>query len=129
MNGEVRVMPLGVSIVVGGLDGVIRQGDLAAGKPWWKENSTYFEGAALAVGLGLGLFGRFHADIVEPLMYSSAALLSGKVGAWGAQKLETAPAAAAAGYAGVPAMSELGAAYAAPQLFGRIRQEPVGLTG
>ena len=125
---DLRPLPIGVSLLAGGIDGLVRQGDVSVGGhllPWWTQGSTYYEAALMAVSAGLSALGQIHPDVLEPAMYWSVGALASKATLWAVNGfLPTGAAALPAGAGAVPVLVAAPAGQA-----WRPAVEPVGVTG
>lgn len=84
------LLPTGIGLLEGGVDGLIRQNDTNNGRvEIHKEYSTYYEAALFVGGAVMGMMD-VHPDIFEPLVYGGGALLASKGGQWAMQ--QAAPA-------------------------------------
>ena len=85
-----RLLPTGISLVNGGVDGLLRQNDLNNGRAEiHKQYSSYYEAVGFVGGLVAALMGA-HPDLADPFLYSSGALLASKAGQWTVFKTEAA---------------------------------------
>ena len=102
-----RLLPTGIAVINGSVDGLLRQNDLNNGRvEIHKQYSSYYEGVGFVGGLLAALLGA-HPDLADPFLYSSGALLASKAGQWTVYKTEaSATQTATPTYGG-------GAAYAA----------------
>lgn len=76
----IRLLPVGVEVIAGGLDGVLRQNDSNNGRTAiQKQYATWYEAALTLAGAGLGMF-RYHPDVWEPLLYGGLYGLASKTG-------------------------------------------------
>lgn len=76
------LLPTGISLLAGGVDGLLRQNDANNGRTEiHKEYSTYYEGGIFAGGAVMGMFD-VHPDLYEPLLYVGGGLLASKFGQW-----------------------------------------------
>lgn len=77
-----RLLPIGVGVVTGAVDGAIALADAKAGRNTnLKQWSTYAEAGGLVVSALAGM-NRVHSDLWEPVFYGTLTLLSRRAGAW-----------------------------------------------
>jgi hypothetical protein len=135
----IGLLPEGLVVVEGALNGVLQQNDDNAGRTQiHMQYSTWYEAALLVGGLGLGIFGS-HPDIFEPLLYGGTFGLTSKAGKWAVQQSSsgsgtgtttttTSAAALRVINGGGQAMAEVGGGFRAPQIqYGVYKQEPAGV--
>ncbi len=132
----IGLLPEGLTLVEGALNGVLQQNDANAGRTQvhlqW---STWYEAGLLVGGLGLGIIGS-HPDLFEPLLYGGTFGLATKAGMWAVQQSSsnktgtgtTTTAAPLRVINGGQGMAELGGGFRAPQIqYGVYKQEPAGV--
>jgi len=125
------LLPEGIGILEGGVDGLLRQMDFDAARfEIHKEYSTYYEAGLAVLGGVMGMMD-VHPDIFEPLLYGGTALLASKGGQWAYHQANpskgalTATSTSYPTYGGGPGMSVLGGAQVGSN--GRLRNERVGI--
>ena len=130
----IGLLPEGLVVVEGALNGVLQQNDDNAGRTeFHKQYSTWYEAALFVGGLGLGLIGG-HPDLFEPLLYGGTFGLVSKGGQWAVQQASKSSTTTSTGGGalrvinGGQAMAELGGGHRAPQIqYGVYKQEPAGV--
>jgi len=123
-----RLLPTGIAVVNGGVDGLLRQNDLNNARvEIHKQYSTYYEGAGFLGGLLAALFGA-HPDLADPFLYSSASLLASKAGQWTVFKTEAAATQTATPtYGGGAAYAAMGRQGARQIQYGGRREATAGI--
>ncbi|MGH7611602.1 MAG: hypothetical protein ACREN4_06255 [Candidatus Dormibacteria bacterium] len=83
------LLPTGIALLDGGVDGLLRQNDLNNGRTKiHKQYSTWYEAVGFVGGLAAALLGA-HPDIADPFVYGSGALLASKGGQWALQESQS----------------------------------------
>ncbi|HUY55357.1 MAG TPA: hypothetical protein VMV23_09395 [Candidatus Nanopelagicaceae bacterium] len=76
------LLPTGISVLAGGVDGLLRQNDANNGRTMiHQQYSTYYEGGLLVLGGVMGMFD-VHPDLFEPFLYGGGFGIASKGGQW-----------------------------------------------
>ncbi len=83
---SLSLLPTGISVLAGGVDGLLRQNDANNGRiAIHTQYSTYYEGGLFVLGGVMGMFD-VHPDLFEPFLYGGGFGISSKFGQWAMQQ-------------------------------------------
>jgi hypothetical protein len=91
------LVPTGIVLIEGGIDGLIQQNDLNNGRTAFHQQwSTYYEGGLFVLGGLLSLF-NVHPDISEPMLFGGGFGISSKFGRWALQAAQGSSSSSSGG--------------------------------